>query len=160
MPAPKKYQPAIKQHTVRQEVDENLKPMDPILKEVTKGMETPKEEEAPVVVVPTYVTEYEVRLRSEDMPLVVSVDGTEEGKTVTHKVTLNPNKWTVVPLCINELLRTKFAIREDTRWVPDAIENQRRPHGRNDETIMREEARPGYIIEFREHQIEVNPQTP
>ena len=155
MPAPKKYQPAIKQHTVRQEVDEALQPVVATAQEVGRAPVTVAPE---VLVVPKkYETIYEARLRNEDMPLVVSIDGTEGGHQVTHKVTMMPNKWMVVPLAINSLLKTKYALREDTRWVPDAIENQRNPHGRNDETIMREEAKPGYIIEFREHQIEVNP---
>ena len=117
----------------------------------------PMEAKAPEVKVPIYVTEYEVRLRNEDMPLVVSIDGTEGGKQVTYKSVLMPNQWLVVPECINTLLRDKFAVQEITRWVPDAVENQRRPHGKDDQAIMREEDKPGYIIEFRDHQVEVNP---
>ncbi len=115
----------------------------------------PMEAKAPEVVAPGYVTEYEVRLRHEDMPLVVSIDGTEHGHQVTHKVSLIPNKWMIVPECISILLKEKFALREDLRQVPDSLANERNPHGRNDDAIMREEAKPGYIIEFREHQKEI-----
>ena len=115
-------------------------PTDEMFKEAVR-----EEEEVPATAVVEPET-HEVRLRNETMSLPVSVDC--DGRVLRYS--LPPNQWVKVPDPIYELLRRKFALRSDvTRQVPDALENERHPHGKGEEAIMREEQRPGYIIEFR-----------
>lgn len=97
---------------------------------------------------------FKVRLRNETMALPCSVQNAEQSKGNIGRVsaTLIPNQWTEVPECIYDMLKSKFLMKDDvTRMVPDANANYNTPRVKQDEhgeTIMREEAKPGYIIEF------------
>ena len=88
---------------------------------------------------------YKVRLRGEELPLPVSVDG--EGRT--HKAYLKPNVWTEVSEPIYLMLKHKFSLGK-TRLVPDYNKNEANPHTKTADAAMREESMPGYIIEFKD----------
>lgn len=91
---------------------------------------------------------YKVRLRNEQTPLPCSITTRDDG---VIKATLIPNQWTEVPLAIYDMLKRKFQLKADvTRMVPDFHANERNPRSKQEggETIMREEEKRGYIIEF------------
>ena len=97
---------------------------------------------------------YRVRLRNETVSLPCSIQNADPHAGNVGRVTavLIPNQWVEVPECIYDMLKRKFMLRTDvTRMVPDYHANERNPRLKGDEnsqTIMREEAKPGYIIEF------------
>ena len=112
-----------------------------------KVEETVQEEEVPMSNFNTKT--YKVRLRNETIPLPVSATGEVDGRAQTLRASLIPNQWTTVPEAIYNMLKAKFALKSDvSRMVPDAVENERHPHAKGEEAIMREESKPGYIIEF------------
>ncbi len=87
-----------------------------------------------------------IRLR-EKYPLPCSIDA--EGKVT--RVTLIPNQWVEVPEVIYTNMKNKNALRSDlTRMVPDYEANRKDPHAKGTEAIMREEVKPGYIMEFQD----------
>ena len=122
-------------------------------KEVTAVQAVQPQEEVPMANVATKA--FKVRLRNETIPLPCSVENADPNKGNTGRVraSLIPNQWTEVPECIYDMLKAKFLLRSDvTRMVPDYNANERNPRLKGDEnshTIMREEAKPGYIIEFQ-----------
>lgn len=84
---------------------------------------------------------FRVRLR-DDHPLPCAVD--IGGKVI--RATLEPNKWTIVPEPIFQMLKHKFTVRQ-SREVPDYDANDRQPHKAGQPALTRTETNPGYIIE-------------
>ena len=85
-----------------------------------------------------------IRLRSCDHSVPVSIDA--DGKVM--RATLIPNQFVEVPEAIYHMLHAKFALPSD-RLVPDYNENERHPHRKDEGAIMRQESKPGYVLEFQ-----------
>jgi hypothetical protein len=50
---------------------------------------------------------------------------------------------------VYEMLKHKFSVQEE-RSVPDFEANVKNPHGKGDAPAMRSEAKPSYILEFKD----------
>ena len=65
------------------------------------------------------------------------------------RVDIPPNRWTLVPDEVYDMLKQKFGGEPRTHLVPDANANQDHPHGKDEPAIVREEVQETYIIEFK-----------
>lgn len=90
---------------------------------------------------------FRVRLRGKDQPPLPCTVGSSDGSVV--RATLYPGKVAEVPLAIYQNLYTKFGRDVESRYVPDPLEGERNPsRDRDGNYMMREESKPGYVIEF------------
>lgn len=65
------------------------------------------------------------------------------------RYSLPPGKWVAVEGPVYEMLKHKFSVQED-RLVVDFEENLKNPHRKGEAPAMRAEAKPSYVLEFKD----------
>ena len=87
-----------------------------------------------------------VRLRGQDYPLEGTLVVERDGQPTELRFRLLPNQWTIVPDEVHTMLKNKFSNAREWQ-VPDADENEDRPHDKGEAAATYTERRLEYIIE-------------